>query len=173
VLAEWVMACVGGAAITGWALYLGCGPLGVGLLGALPYLAQLMQLPGAWLTSRLGSRRAALLTVGLSRQAFLPLMVLPFVPLPLEVKRAVLVACAAVHHGCGILCNNAWVTWMGDLVPPRVRGAAARWRSPSPPSSSCTDSPAPRCSSCSSSRCWRGRSRPCSHGVWWSPRLAA
>ncbi len=122
VVAEWVMACAGGATITGWALYLGCGPLGVGLLGALPFLAQLMQVPGAWLTSRLGSRRSALLTVALSRQAFLPLVLLPFLPLSPEVKRGVLVAVAALHHGVGILCNNAWVTWMGDLVPTRLRG---------------------------------------------------
>jgi MFS family permease len=122
VVAEWVMACSGGAIITGWALYLGCGPLGLALLGALPFLAQLMQLPGAWLTTRLGSRTAALATVAVSRQAFLPLVALPFVPLPLEDQRAVLVAAAALHHGAGILCNNAWVTWMGDLVPRRIRG---------------------------------------------------
>ncbi|HYO56039.1 MFS transporter [Archangium sp.] len=122
VVAECVMACAGGAAITGWALYLGCGPFWVGLLGALPFLAQLMQLPGAWLTTRFGARRMALLTVALSRQAFLPLVVLPFLPVSPETKRGVLVAVAAAHHGLGILCNNAWVTWMGDLVPSRVRG---------------------------------------------------
>jgi MFS family permease len=116
------MACAGGAVITGWALYLGCGPVGVALLGAMPFLAQLMQLPGAWLTTRLGARRAAVLTVAVSRQAFLPLVVLPFLPLSPEAKRAVLVAVAALHHGTGILCNNAWVTWMGSLVPTRVRG---------------------------------------------------
>ncbi len=122
VVAEWVMACAGGAVITGWALHLGLGPLGVGLLGALPFLAQLMQLPGAYLTSRFGARRMALITVALSRQAFLPLVVLPFVPISIEWKRAVLVAAAAAHYGLGILCNNAWVTWMGALVPRRVRG---------------------------------------------------
>ncbi len=116
------MACAGGAIITGWALYLGCSPFLVGLLGALPFLAQLMQLPGAWLTSRFGARRMALLTVAFSRQAFLPLVVLPFLPVSPEVKRGVLLAVAATHHGLGILCNNAWVTWMGDLVPTRVRG---------------------------------------------------
>ncbi len=116
------MACAGGAIIMGWALYLGCGPFWVGLLGALPFLAQLMQLPGAWLTSRFGARRMALRTVLCSRLAFLPLVALPFLPLSLEVKRAVLVAVAAAHHGLGILCNNAWVTWMGDLVPTRLRG---------------------------------------------------
>ncbi len=121
-MAEWVMACVGGAVITGWALYLGCGPMMLALLGALPFLAQLMQLPGAWLTTRFGSRRMAVLTVAVSRQAFLPLIVLPFLPLAPEVKRGVLLACAALHHGTGILCNNAWVTWMGDLVPRRLRG---------------------------------------------------
>jgi MFS family permease len=122
VVAEWVMACSGGAIITAWALYLGCGPLGLALLGAMPFLAQLMQLPGAWLTTRLGPRTAALVTVAVSRQAFLPLIALPFLPLSPEDQRAVLVAAAALHHGAGMLCNNAWVTWMGDLVPRRIRG---------------------------------------------------
>jgi len=122
VVAEWVMACSGGAIITAWALYLGCGPLGLALLGAMPFLAQLMQLPGAWLTTRLGSRTAALVTVAVSRQAFLPLIALPFLPLSPEDRRAVLVAVAVLHHCAGMLCNNAWVTWMGDLVPRRIRG---------------------------------------------------
>jgi MFS family permease len=122
IFAELVMACAGGSAITGWALYLGCNTFVVGLLGALPFLAQLLQVPGAWLTSRFGSRRTAIWTVGLSRQAFLPLVLLPVLPLSAEAKQWTLVAVAALHHGLGILCNNAWVTWMGNLVPARIRG---------------------------------------------------
>jgi MFS family permease len=117
-----VVACATGTVTTAWALHLGCGTQLVGLLGALPFLAQLCQLPGAWLTARVGSRRAALATVALSRQCFLPLAALPWLPLGPEEKRAVLVACCAAHHALGILCNNAWTTWVGELVPGRVRG---------------------------------------------------
>jgi MFS family permease len=94
----------------------------IGILGALPFLAQVFQLPGAWLTSRLGARRTALVSVALSRQAFLPLALLPWLPVDGAGKRALLVACCAAHHALSILCNNAWVTWFAELVPDGVRG---------------------------------------------------
>jgi MFS family permease len=120
--AEVVAACTGGAVIMGWALHLGCDAQVVGILGALPFLAQLGQIPGAWLTARWGPRRAALLTIAVARQAFLLVAALPFLPLSAHARQAVLVCAAAAHHGLGILCNNAWNAWMGELVPERLRG---------------------------------------------------
>ena len=121
VVAEVVVACATGSVTTAWALHLGCSTRLIGILGAMPFLAQLFQLPGAWLTSRLGARRSALWTVALSRQSFLPLVALPWVS-DAATARAVLVLCCGAHHALGILCNNAWVTWAGDLVPERMRG---------------------------------------------------
>jgi MFS family permease len=122
VAAEVVAGCTGSAVATAWALHLGGGAAAVALLGALPFLAQVGQLPAAWLTARLGARRAALWTVALSRQAFLPLVALPWLPLARETQLALLVALAAAHHALAILCNNAWVTWVGELVPAPLRG---------------------------------------------------
>lgn len=122
VVAEVVTACAGGAVLTGWALYLGCGPLLVGAIAALPQMAQLVQLPAAWTTSLLGHRRACLWMVGLSRQALLPMVALPFLPLGDGMKQAVLVAVAALSAVLGVLGNNAWVAWMGELVPRPIRG---------------------------------------------------
>ena len=122
IAAEVVTACAGGAVLTGWALHLGCGPLLVGLVVALPQLAQLVQLPAAWSTSLLGHRRAALWMVGLSRQALLPLVALPFLPIGDGAKRAILVAVAALSAILGVAGNNAWTAWMGELVPRGIRG---------------------------------------------------
>ncbi|HEX9241185.1 MAG TPA: MFS transporter [Anaeromyxobacter sp.] len=123
IAAEVVGACASGAALTGWALQLGCGPALIGLLGALPYVAHLLQLPAARLVERFGPRRVALWSIAIARQAFLPLVLLPFLPgLPPGVARALLVSAAIVHSGLGIVCNNGWVAWMGELVPARVRG---------------------------------------------------
>lgn len=122
VAAEVVGACSGGAALTGWALHLGCGAAEIGLLGALPFLAHFLQLPAARLTARFGPRRVALVSIALARQAFLPLVAVPFVPLDPGAARVLLVVAAAFHHGLGIVCNNAWVAWVGELVPERLRG---------------------------------------------------
>lgn len=121
-VAEIVGACSGGAVLTGWALYLGAGPFLTGVIAALPQMAQLFQIPAAWTTSRLGSRRAAILLVTVQRQITLPLIALPMLSVPKGTSQAVLVAVTAVAAVLGVLGNNAWVSWMGDLVPAHVRG---------------------------------------------------
>ncbi|MBX5480515.1 MAG: MFS transporter [Myxococcaceae bacterium] len=122
IFAEVVTACAGGAVLTGWALHLGCKALVIGLIASLPQIAQLVQLPAAWTTALLGHRRACLWLVGLSRQALLPMIALPFLPVPDPVKQALLVTVALSSAVLGVLGNNAWVAWMGELVPRRIRG---------------------------------------------------
>jgi len=120
--AEIVTACAGGAALIAWALYLGCNPLVVALLGALPSFAQVIQLPSAWLTSTLGGRRVAIVASAASRISLAPLIILPFLPVPTAEKRSILLCVAALHIALGVVGSNGWLTWMGDLVPERLRG---------------------------------------------------
>jgi MFS family permease len=122
IAAEVVTACAGGAVLTGWALHLGCGPLLTGVVVALPQMAQLVQLPAAWITSLFGHRRAALWMVALSRQALLPLVALPFLPIADGAKQTVLLAVAALSATLSVMGNNAWTAWMGELVPRGIRG---------------------------------------------------
>src|SRR5256886_14241038 len=121
-LAEVVGACTSGGALTAWALYLELPPFLIGVPRALPFTAQLVQLPAAWCTRRFGSRRAALWTIGISRQCVLPLACLPFVPLPVASKQAIFLGCAFTSAALSVAGNNAWTSWMGDLVPGIVRG---------------------------------------------------
>jgi MFS family permease len=122
VVAELVAACSAGAVLTAWALYLRLSPLLLGVLGALPFAAQLVQLPSAWLTRGRGSRRTALCAIAIARQFPLLLVPLPFLALSPDAQRAVLLSVAAAAAVLGVVGNNAWVAWMGDLVPDKVRG---------------------------------------------------
>src|SRR5437016_9279246 len=79
--AEVFGACAGGAVLTGWALFLGASPVVIGLLSALPLAAQIVQLPAAWLTQRIGAKPLAVAAIGASRLAWLPLIVIPFLHL--------------------------------------------------------------------------------------------
>lgn len=100
-------------------------PLGlrvIGFIGSLPFLAQGVHFPAAWLTSRFGERRVAVVAVALSRQALWPLAALPMMPLSLTGKQGVLVAVGATGAVLGVIGNNAWTAWMGELVPARLRG---------------------------------------------------
>jgi MFS family permease len=122
VCAELVGAFSGGLVLTGWAIELGLSPALVAMLGALPFTAHLFQLPGAFLTSRFGSRRVALTAVAVSRQLFLPLVALPWLPLSQPAAQKLLLGIAFAHHALSIVCNNAWTAWMAELVPDRLRG---------------------------------------------------
>jgi len=122
VLAEVVGACATGGVLAAWALYLGLGPLAVGLLGGLPFAAQLIHLPAAVLAYRAGSRRTAIVAVAVSRQAMLPLAVLPLVDCSRTAKEAVLLSCAGVSAVLGVVANTGWTTWMADLVPRPLHG---------------------------------------------------
>ncbi|HET6414412.1 MAG TPA: MFS transporter [Anaeromyxobacter sp.] len=120
--AELVNACAGPTILSGWALHLGATPLEVGALAALPQIAQLVQLPSAWATALLGRRRVAIAAVGLSREALLPLAFFPLMNLPPASARGLLIGVAAISAVLGVLGNNAWTAWMGELVPEALRG---------------------------------------------------
>jgi MFS family permease len=121
-VSELFAACAGGAALTAWAIHLGASPLVIGLLGALPLAAQILQIPGAWLTQRCGSRRVAITAIGASRLVWLPVAGLPFLDLPVSHALGLFVGVVAIGAVFSVIGNNAWTAWMGDLVPDSLRG---------------------------------------------------
>ena len=108
--------------LTAWALQLGATPLVIGLLGALPLAAQVFHLPSAFLTQLLGPKPVAIAAIGASRLVWLPLVAMPFVALPAGAELSLFLAVVAAAAVLGVLGNNAWVAWMGDLVPGSIRG---------------------------------------------------
>src|SRR5207247_443993 len=95
-------------------------PCSLGPLGALPLASQVLQLPGAWLTLSFGPKVVAVITIGAARLIWLPMVVLPFVRLTTETKLQLFVVVVAAAAILGVLGNNAWTAWMGDLVPGRI-----------------------------------------------------
>src|SRR5439155_1490344 len=89
-------ACAGGAILIAWALHLGASPLAIGLIGALPFAAQVLQLPGAWLTQAFGPKIVAVSAIAASRLVWLPMIALPFVPLSAGTALHVFVAVVAL-----------------------------------------------------------------------------
>src|SRR5262245_23763710 len=120
--AEIFAACATGAVITGWALYLGASAAIIGLLGALPLGAQVASLPAAWFTSARSRKTVALWAVGISRLTFLPLLALPTLDAGPATKLHLFLGVVAISTVASVIGNSAWVAWMGDLVPDRLRG---------------------------------------------------
>jgi MFS family permease len=112
----------GGVVLVGFALSLGAGPLTIGLLGAIPALGQLAQLPAIILVERMRQRRLLAVWLGVSeRVVVLLLATLPFLPdrglaLVLLVLAEVLIASTAAMSAC------AWNSWMHDLLPRQGMG---------------------------------------------------
>lgn len=120
--AEIFAACATGAVITGWALYLGASAAIIGFLGALPLGAQIANLPAAWFTSARSRKAVTLWAVGISRLTFLPLLALPGLDVAPATKLHLFLGIVAVSTVFSVIGNSAWVAWMGDLVPDRLRG---------------------------------------------------
>ena len=120
--AEIFAACATGAVITGWALYLGASAAMIGLLGALPVGAQVVSLPAAWFTGARSRKTVALWAVGISRLTFLPLLALPTLDTAPGTKLHLFLGIVAISTLASVVGNSAWVAWMGDLVPDRLRG---------------------------------------------------
>ena len=110
-----------GAFFTGFALLLGANDFQLGLLSAMPLLAQVFQLPGAWLVEKTGHRRVI---VGwfsvISRTFWLPIALIP-VLFPNNPMRMFIVLYLASSLAMN-LAASGWVAWMSALVPPSIRG---------------------------------------------------
>lgn len=113
----------GGAALTGFALLLGATPLHIGMLSSLPAFAALAQISAPYWTQRLGSRRSVVLRcLGMARVEFLLIALLPFVPMALALKPIALVSLMTAAAALAAIGSTAWMSWLGDLVPRRMRG---------------------------------------------------
>src|SRR5688572_14299800 len=77
--ASLVGALYGGVILTGFALELGASPMIIGVLAAIPFLMQIMQLPAIVLIERIRQRRkVAVVMVTAARMVIVSLAALPF-----------------------------------------------------------------------------------------------
>jgi MFS family permease len=104
-----------GVVLTAFALHLGANNSTIGLLAALPFLAQLAQLPAIALIERLRQRkRIAVLSSVLGRSMLGVMALAPFAG-PLALPG--LVASTLVLCTLGAVGGCAWNSWMRDLAP--------------------------------------------------------
>src|SRR5260221_13836138 len=105
-----------GVFLVGFAIELGASNLEIGVLAAVPFLVQLLQLPAVVLVERLRARRAICAWVSFIGRSFL----LASAAAPLLGEPGGIVALTgllAVHQGMGAIGGCSWNSWMRDLVP--------------------------------------------------------
>jgi MFS family permease len=116
----------GGVFLAGFAVELHASNVAQGFLAALPFLAGVAQLAGAYLVEQRGVRRRSVALAGLFASRLLFLAVIPAVwwLLPGRPGAALtiyLVFAAGAYLLQGF-ANVAWLSWMSDLVPDGARG---------------------------------------------------
>ncbi len=130
------MVCVSGAQMKNFAEMLGFEDIHFGILGALPFIATFGQVVASVLIEQTGLRKFQFLHCGTVHR--LLWVALAAVPLALSIPSggAVLATLAilAISWFAASLSTPAWLTWMGDLIPRRIRGryfaARIRWTEP-------------------------------------------
>ena len=111
-----------GSITMGLALLLGAGSFTLGILGAMPLIGALVQIPAAWWIERHGDRRRLAVLGSLGRLLWLVPAVLLFLPLPAAWRLALFLLALTCGHLMLGVSANAWTDWMTDLIPAGVRG---------------------------------------------------
>ena len=118
------MSCVSGVVVKPYARMLGFNDFWFGVMGAIPFAATFGQLIATIIIERTGLRKFQFLhTATIGRVLWLAMALIPLI-LPIPSIFAVLAMLAALGGSwfMNALAAPAWVTWMGDLIPKRIRG---------------------------------------------------
>lgn len=113
----------GGVILAGFALALGASDFEIGLVAAIPFLAQLAHIPAVAFLVRFGNtKRLAIWGSVAARSIFFAIAVLPFVALPLRPATALLPLLIA-YATFATFSGGAWQVWIRGLVPRATLGS--------------------------------------------------
>jgi len=117
---------IGGAFLTGFAISLGADSFIIGILAAVPLLANVLQIFGSYLIDRIGdTKRVCIIYVILHRFFWFLIVISPFVLLRVQlydIRIWIFVALLAVASIFASISSVSWNSWMADLIPEKVRG---------------------------------------------------
>jgi MFS family permease len=107
----------GGVFLVAFALELGAPNSVIGLLAAIPPLAQLLQVPSVMLVNRVQNRRLmAVIASVIGRSFWIPIALLPLL-VAAGTGQTLLLVLLLVTAGCGAVASCGWNSWMRDLIP--------------------------------------------------------
>jgi MFS family permease len=113
----------GGVFLVAFALKLGASNLMIGLLAAIPPLAQLIQIPSIYLVEKYRIRRAITVYATASSRIFwLVIALIPFL-FSIEAGLTFLMVALLLYAAFGAIGSSSWNPWMRDLVPQDRLGA--------------------------------------------------
>ena len=113
----------GGIFLVAFALQLGASNTVIGLLAAIPPLAELLQMPAIYVIDRVQKRRLVVVAASLVARLFwVPIILIPFFLSP-EQGIFVLIASIVLYSSFSAFSHCGWNSWMRDLIPQDRLGA--------------------------------------------------
>jgi MFS family permease len=117
------MSCTTGEQVRLFVRMLGFNDFAFGLMAAIPFLATFGQLNMAILIERTGRVKMPFLTLaGIHRLLWLAVAAVPLLMGPSVQAVAVVLGILAISSFLAAMSSPPWMTWMGDLIPRRIRG---------------------------------------------------
>jgi MFS family permease len=105
-----------GVFLAGFLVDLGASNAAIGVLAAVPFAVQFLQLPAVILVERIRSRRAiCAVAAGIGRSFLVVAALAPFVDPQIGV--ILLIAAVAMNQAMAAIAGCSWNSWMRDLVP--------------------------------------------------------
>jgi len=111
----------GGAFLTNLALILGANDFAIGLLGAIPFLAQTAQLSTAYFIDLTGNRKGVTIWGAIIGRQIWWLMV-PLLFLSGQWRLTAFLIIVVIASVSIMISTPGWMAWISDLVPEKIRG---------------------------------------------------
>jgi MFS family permease len=105
-----------GTLLIGIGLLLGASPLIIGVLGAMPFLANVLQIPAIFLVERYQNRRRIVLIASWAARSAIPAIAMLYF-LPADWALPLFLILCAIRFGGSAISGCAWNSWMNDLIP--------------------------------------------------------
>jgi MFS family permease len=115
----------GGVFLTGFALYLGMDEFKIGLLGSMPFLVTVFQLPSSYIIEKRGDRKGvAFWAAALARLMWIPIVIAALLPaLSSSAKPLIVLSLLFLSYIFIGISYVSWLSWTSDLVPENIRGS--------------------------------------------------
>lgn len=127
--AEAMATLTGGSFLIALALKFNASNFQIGLMAAIPTIANIFQLVAIYLVYKFANRRAiAVYSSFFSRLPLLLIAPLPFI-FPAHLVLNILIFLLFFHHFFGAISGTSWNSWMKDLVPEKMLGTYFSHRS--------------------------------------------
>lgn len=124
VLSGTMFALGSGGFMAAYALALGANNFQIGLLAGIPFLTQVLQIPGVVLVERFRTRKAINVVLwSIAQFMWIPIALVPFfVETPGATAISLVIVLLSIRGLFAPIVSIAWNSWMHDLVPKSILG---------------------------------------------------